>query len=227
MEPNYAINPLLVYIHIVGGTVGMLSGTAAMILSKGSQWHINVGKVYFISMLIMSAIGAFGSYFVPEMISVIVGALTFYLVITAGLTVRHAESKMSWPLLASVIMAFLITAAGYYFGYEALNSETGTMDGFAYGFYFFFGSVALIAGLMDVRVIVRGGIFGKQRLLRHLWRMCFSLLIAAASLFLGQPQVFPESIRKPQILMIPVLIVLVSLLFWLLRVMVSKRFAKA
>lgn len=227
MEPNYAINPLLVYAHILTGTVGLLSGTAAMILRKGSRWHIKVGNAYFISMLIMSVIGAYGAYFVPEMISVIVGALTCYLVITAWLTVRHSEGKMNWPLMASFMVAFLIAASGYYFGYEALMSEDGTKDGFHYGIYFFFGSVALMAGLMDIRVILRGGIYGKQRLLRHLWRMCFSLLIATASLFLGQPQVFPESIRKPQLLMIPVVLVLVNLIFWLLKVVVSRRFARA
>lgn len=227
MDAAYSINPLLVYAHIITGTIGLLSGAGAMILRKGSRWHINVGNAYFISMLIMSSIGAYGSYFVPEMISVIVGALTFYLVITAWLTVRHAESKMAWPLIASATMAIAIAAAGYYFGFEALMSEAGTKDGFPYGIYFFFGSVALIAGLMDIRVILRGGIFGKQRLLRHLWRMCFSFLIAAASLFLGQPQVFPESVRKPQLLMIPVLLILVSLLYWLLRVLISKRLPSA
>lgn len=225
MESDYSIHPLLVYTHVVTGGVGLLSGTAAMVLHKGSRWHIKVGNAYFFSMLIMSAIGAYGAYFVPEMISVIVGALTFYLVMTAWLTVRGVESKMEWPLLASVALAIIIAAAGYYFGFEALMNEEGTKDGFAYGFYFFFASIAMVGGFMDVRVFLRGGIYGKHRLLRHLWRMCFSFLIAAASLFLGQPQVFPESMRKPQFLMIPVLIILVSLLFWLVRVLVSRRFS--
>ncbi len=227
MKSDYAINALLVYAHIVTGTVGLLSGVAAMALRKGSGWHIKVGNAYFFSMLIMSVIGAYGAYFVPEMISVIVGALTCYLVITAWLTVRRNESKMKGPLVASSMMAFLIAASGYYFGYEALMSEGGTKDGFLYGFYFFFGSVALMAGLMDIRVILRAGIDGKQRLLRHLWRMCFSLLIATASLFLGQPQVFPAPIRKPELLMIPVVLVLVSLIFWLAKVLTSRRFASA
>ena len=225
MEPSYAISPLLVYAHIVTGTVGLLSGTGAMILRKGSRWHINVGKVYLISMLVTSAIGTYGSLFAPERISTIVGPLTIYLVITAWLAFRCTENKARWTLNASVIMAILIAAAGYYFGFDILN-KTEANVGFPYWLYFFFGSVALMAGLMDVRVILHGGIFGKQRLIRHLWRMCFSLFLATASLFLGQPQVFPESIRKPQLLMIPVVIVLVSLLFWLLKMVISKRFAK-
>ncbi|MGE0772639.1 MAG: hypothetical protein AB7K37_13065 [Cyclobacteriaceae bacterium] len=227
MEPDYSIHPLLVYTHVVSGGVGLLSGAAAMLLRKGSRWHIKVGNGYFFSMLIMSAIGAYGAYFLPEMISVVVGALTFYLVLTAWLTVRPVESKMSWPLLAACILVIIISAAGYYFGFEAWTHEDGTKDGFAYGFYFFFGSVALVAGILDARVLLQGGIYGKHRLLRHLGRMGFSFLIAAASLFLGQLQVFPESIRKPQFLMIPVLIIPVSLLFWVVRVTVLRRFSSA
>jgi hypothetical protein len=227
MDIGFVIHPLLVYIHIAAGSVGLLAGSAAMVFRKGSPWHVRVGNAYFFSMLVMAALGAYGAYYVPEMISVVVGVLTFYLVLTAWLTVRFVESKMRWPLFASTAMAMIIAAAGYYFGFEAWLRVDGTKDGFAYGFYFFFASVALVAGILDIRVLIHGGIYGRQRLLRHLWRMCFSFLIAAASLFLGQPQVFPESIRSPQLLMIPVLVILASMVFWLVKVVVSKRYARA
>jgi hypothetical protein len=50
---------------------------------------------------------------------------------------------------------------------------------------FFMGSVMLLAGVGDVRMLVRGGVFGARRIARHLWRMCFGLFIAAGSFFLG------------------------------------------
>jgi hypothetical protein len=50
---------------------------------------------------------------------------------------------------------------------------------------FFMGSVMLLAGAGDVRMLVRGGVFGAKRIARHLWRMCFGLFIAAGSFFLG------------------------------------------
>lgn len=224
MISAFVINPILVYTHIVAGSLGLLSGVAAMVFRKGSAWHAKAGKVYFFSMLVMAAIGAYGAYHVPEMISVVVGSLTFYLVVTAWLTVRPAGSKWRWTLVASSIVALLIGATSYFFAYEAFVSASGSKDGFAYGFYLFFGSIALICGLMDIRVILRGGVFGRFRLLRHLWRMCFSFLIAAASLFLGQPQVFPESIRETQLLMMPILGILLSLVFWITKAIVAKRF---
>jgi hypothetical protein len=41
------------------------------------------------------------------------------------------------------------------------------------------------------------------------------LFIAANSLFLGQPQVFPKAVQKSGLLMVPALLILALLLFWL------------
>jgi len=49
-------SPILV-LHICGGTLGLLSGTAAISLRKGSRRHVLAGKVFVASMLIM-ALGA-------------------------------------------------------------------------------------------------------------------------------------------------------------------------
>ena len=44
----------------------------------------------------------------------------------------------------------------------------------------------------DVRMLVRGGVSGAQRIARHLWCMCFALFFRHRLLFLGQQQVFPR-----------------------------------
>src|SRR5260370_6461799 len=44
----------LLILHICGATVGLLSGTAALIFRKGFRWHRAAGNVFFVSMLIMS-----------------------------------------------------------------------------------------------------------------------------------------------------------------------------
>ena len=48
--------------------------------------------------------------------------------------------------------------------------------------------------------------------------MTFALLIAAFSFFLGQAKVIPKPIRIIPLLMIPPLIVLAALLYWLWRI---------
>ena len=88
---------------------------------------------------------------------------------------------------------------------------------------FFLGSAALLAAAGDLRMLVRGGVLGRQRIVRHLWRMCFSFFIATGSFFIGQPQVFPAFIRRTNLLFIPGILPLVLMIFWLIRV----RFTKA
>jgi hypothetical protein len=80
------------------------------------------------------------------------------------------------------------------------------------------GFVVLLAAAGDVRMLARGGISGVQRLLRHLWRMCFALFFATGSFFLGQQQVFPAFLRASNILLVPAFLPLLLLVFWLVRV---------
>jgi len=84
--------------------------------------------------------------------------------------------------------------------------------------FFFLGSVALLSAAGDVRMLVRGGVFGAHRIVRHLWRMCFGLFIATGSFFIGQPQVFPAFIRKTNLLLVLGILPLILMIFWLIRV---------
>jgi peptidoglycan/LPS O-acetylase OafA/YrhL len=84
--------------------------------------------------------------------------------------------------------------------------------------YVIFGLVALLASLGDIRMMLSRGIQGKQRITRHLWRMCLALFIAAGSFFLGQSNEFPEQFRNYGLLAIPVLMVLSTMFYWLVRV---------
>ena len=82
---------------------------------------------------------------------------------------------------------------------------------------FIFGIVALSGGAGDRRMINAGGIHGAARLRRHLWRMCFALLVAAGSFFLGQADEFPDALRITPLLAFPVLAVLATMVYWLRR----------
>jgi hypothetical protein len=84
--------------------------------------------------------------------------------------------------------------------------------------FIMFGAVGLIGGLGDLGVLRSGPRRGVQRLSRHLWRMSFALFIAALSFFIGQAKVIPKPIRIMPLLVLPVLAVLVTMLYWLWRV---------
>jgi len=80
------------------------------------------------------------------------------------------------------------------------------------------GSVALLAATGDVRMLLRRRISGTQRVARHLWRMCFALFIASASIFLARQQLFPALLRKTGVLLLLSFLPLMLMIFWMIRV---------
>ena len=119
-------------------------------------------------------------------------------------------------------MILSLTATELTWGLEAAISPTRLKYDYPPGPYFFMGSVAALATLGDIRMMVRHGISGTQRIARHLWRMCFALFIASASIFLARQHLFPAFMRKTGMLMVLSFLPLVLLIYWLIRVRVGK-----
>ena len=177
-------SPLLP-VHVAGGIVGMLSGTAALIFRKGGRWHVLAGKVFVASMLIMSAFAVYLAVLKHQPGNIGGGILTFYLILTAWLTARRRDGQTSvydWGLLLIPLALGALTWMG---GLQKMRSPVPPEDGVPTGMNFFMGTVMLLAGAGDLRMLLGAGVAGAKRVVRHLWRMCFGLFIAAGSFFLG------------------------------------------
>ena len=120
-------------------------------------------------------------------------------------------------------MALAIGTSLFTLGVRVMNGQAERQAGVPIGMYFFMGTIPLLAAAGDVRVLARGGISGRPRLVRHLWRMCFGLFIATGSFFLGQQQVFPAALRKQYILAPLAILPLFLLIYWVVRVKFSAR----
>jgi hypothetical protein len=219
-------SPLLL-LHIIAGTLGMLSGFVAVFLRKGSRRHAIAGKVFVTTMLILSSSGAYLAIAKHQPGNILGGALTFYLVVTAWLTARRREAGTGIFDWGALLVVFTIATTEMTLGLEAALSPTGMKYDYPPWPYFIFGGVALLATVGDVRMLVRGGIAGTQRLARHLWRMCFALFIAAASIFLARQQVFPAILQKTGVLAFLSFLPLMLMIFWMFRVLLTKAHKKA
>jgi hypothetical protein len=218
-------SPLL-FLHIVAGTLGMLSGFVAVFLRKGSRRHGLAGNVFVITMLCLSSSGVFLAIMKWQPGNILGGALTFYLVVTAWMTARRkygAPGIFDWGAL---LVAFTIATIEITLGVEAALSPTGQKYNYPPWPYFVFGCIALLASAGDIRMLMRGGIAGPRRLARHLWRMCFALFIAAASIFLARQQMFPAILQKTGVLIFLSLLPLILLVFWMFRVLLTKAYKK-
>ena len=218
------ISSLLV-VHISGGIVGLLSGGVAMSFRKGSRGHRVAGNVFFVAMLCLSSAGAYMAYFVkPNMGNVMGGVMTFYMVATAWATAKRKDGEtgiFDWGALLVPLAVGVLLLIG---GVQAAQRQVPSKNGVPIGMLFFMGSVGLLSAAGDVRMLVRGGVSGARRIVRHLWRMCFGLFIATGSFFLGQQKVFPASWRGATVWFVPALMPLVLLIYWVLRVWFTKAF---
>ncbi|HWY20158.1 MAG TPA: hypothetical protein VNX26_03000 [Candidatus Acidoferrum sp.] len=216
---------LILVLHISAGIAGILSGTLAMSFRKGSARHAMAGKVFVISMLTMAAGAVYLAVMKHQPNNIGGGILTFYLVATAWVTAKRRDGETSVYDWAALLIPLATGIDGWINGLEAIHSPTGSKYGVPAGMHLFMGSVFLLAAAGDVRMLLRGGVLGAQRIVRHLWRMCFGLFIATGSFFLGQgSKVFPDWLLKTNVLFIPAILPLILLIFWVVRVRLTNAY---
>ena len=109
-------------------------------------------------------------------------------------------------------------AAFAWYSYQTTQVTGGQLGGFGIQAYLVFGSVMAISMIADFRYLKRGGLAKNSRLARHLWRMFFPLFMSTAAFFLGQAKHLPESMQRIELLLIPVILVILSGVYWLIKV---------
>lgn len=222
-------------VHIAAGILGVLSGLMALVVRKGGRLHRASGDVFVVSMLAMAGFGAYLSLLRSQPLNVVAGVFTFYLVATAWLTVSRKAGQAGVAELGFLLVAVAVGAGALLLGWEAAH-RAAAGSGESAAPYFVFGSVSWLAVLGDLRLLLRGGVSGAARLVRHLWRMGTALFIAAASFFVStasdpvlrrnglRARLFPEAIRRTHLPEVPLLVIVVLTLFWLFRVLLARRY---
>ena len=228
-------SPVLI-VHICGGIIGVLSGSTALAVRKGSRLHRRSGDVFVISMLSMAAAGAYVAFTKSQPTNVMAGVFTFYLVASAWLTVMRKEKETGRIEFVLLLVGLAAGITSLTFGWQAAHRSAGSEAGDLVAPYFIFGAVAVLAAAGDIRMLIRGGVAGAQRLMRHLWRMGIALFIAAGSFFLGmssdpvlrrtglRARLFTDAVRKTHLPEVPVLIIVIVTIFWVCRVMFTNAY---
>jgi hypothetical protein len=165
----------------------------------------------------MSLIGAATAPLLPtpDWQSMIVGLLTFYLVATGWLSVRRKTGGVHRIDMAAFVWVSILALCAAAFGmHDALGPPLERVYAVP---DFVFGSIAALAAGLDLRRIRRGGLSKAQRVMRHLWRMCIALFIAAFSFFVGQQKVLPHAVQGSPVLLVPEIAVLGTMLYYIFR----------
>ena len=218
-------SPVLL-LHICAGMVGLLSGATAIIFRKGSPRHALAGKVFVASMLTMAATAVYLAVLKHQSDNIGGGILTFYLIATAWVTAKRKDGETSVFDWFAMVVPLTLGILTWLSGIRMVQGGSPE-GGFRVGMAFFMGTVMLLAAGGDLRMLLRGGVFGMQRIVRHLWRMCLGLFIASGSFFLGQGnKMFPAVIGQSSWLLVPAFLPLALLVFWAFRVRFSNVYKK-
>lgn len=211
---------LFALFHIVAGSLALLSGAVALCVRKGRGRHVRWGRVYVCAMIAMSLSGATLAAFDGDVESVLGGSLACYLTTTGWLALRGTSISGRWSS-ALACCALCVAAAAM-----ALLATSTTVGTFAVGddaaSVAVFGGILGMTGAIDVYRHRRSAIApvpadDRRRLLRHLWRMTFALLLACIAFFLGQADEFQPALRRMDLLLLPCVAVLFALAYWVLR----------
>lgn len=209
----------MMYVHILAGGLALLTGFLALYSTKGGDLHRLAGRVFVGAMLAMAGLGAvlaLGG--VPDRGTAMIGLLCCYLVATGYLAVARNPASSRRVLILLMVAAGGIGVTCLILAGMAAASPDGKIDHLPAAPVLVFGAFALLGAIGDARLLLRGSIEGRARLFRHLWRMGLALWIATASFFFGQARFLPDFVRENGWHFVPVLAVLLTLIFWMLRV---------
>jgi hypothetical protein len=133
------------------------------------------------------------------------GVFVLYLALTAWMTVRRKHVIGHFEFFA-LLVALCIVASGVGAGLTdgGLNAASD----------FLLACFAALAAGGDLRLLIHRGLSGRQRITRHLWRLCAALLIGAATLI---------ALRGPVILSVVELAILATLILRIIHLRTSNR----
>ena len=149
--------------HIFAGTLGLLSGTAAMSFRTGSPRHVLAGKIFVASMLTMGVLAVYLAIVRHQTNNIGGGIVTVYLIWTGWLTARRRDgetSRFDWVVLLIPLTLGVLTWMN---GLNVVRSGASSQDGVPVGMTFFMGSVMLLAAAGDIRMLLRSGVGGVKR----------------------------------------------------------------
>jgi len=211
---------LLLWPHIAAGVVAIVLGTIAVAARKGGTLHVKAGTWFAVSMLVL---GVTASLLEPYRLppgSPIGGIMVCYFVATAWVAARRRGGTTGKFEVVACAAALSTAVLFAWFGLTTVTAPTPV----GRGPVFALAGVCLLAGLLDLHVILRKRLTAVQHLSRHLWRMCFAFFIATGSFFLGQQKVMPKIVHGSPVLFVLAFAPFVVMFLWLIRVRLTNWF---
>ena len=160
-------------LHIVAGTVALISTFIAVPFKKGTRLHNKSGTIYFYAMTLVF-ITAMHLSLIDDPINWFlfsVGIFSYYMAFSGW---RAAVERINLPNQIDYIVACLTLGCAGFMFYEAnellkYGSDLAIV-------LFVFGGICAVMAIQDILQFRKGPIRGKERIIRHLSRILPSVI---------------------------------------------------
>ncbi|MGL4609784.1 MAG: hypothetical protein ACRCYY_08885 [Trueperaceae bacterium] len=196
---------LLLAIHITAGTLGLIAAFLATFnkaFNLTHRWHVYTGSAFVIAMAIIFVTATAMSLIKLNIFLLLVGIFSFYLAFSGW---RYARNRKGTPtgldwttaITMLVISAVMVSFALYLF----LTGSGGSIV------IAVFGLIGGQLAFFDYRSLRRGGLKGKERIVRHLTMMLGGSIAALTAFTVVNINMQPAFIPwlAPTVLITPVI----------------------
>jgi len=193
---------ILLSIHILAGSVALVSAALALSTEKGKKFHVLIGKAYFWSMVIIFLTALPMSIITGNVSLFLIAIFSFYLAFSG---VRFAKNRTGVPTRLDLIAVNFMFLSGVGMWILAIiffidnNSQFITLT--------VFGFLALFLGYGDFQTFKDQIAIGKERIAKHLTNMMGATIAVVTAVLVVNPPTNPEWVWwiLPTVLITPVI----------------------
>ena len=194
---------LLLIIHILAGTVALMSAALAVSSAKGKKFHVLSGRTYFWSMVSIFLTAIPMSVVSSNTFLFLIAIFSFYLAF-AGM--RFARNRNGVPSIIDWLAVGLMVFSGI--SMWLLAAVYFVNKNPQYITLMVFGFIAVILGYTDFRSYKNKTAIGKQRISRHLTNMMGGTIAVITAVLVTNVNIEPIWIWWifPTITIVPVIV---------------------
>jgi len=193
---------ILLSIHILAGSVALLSAAMALSTEKGKKFHVLIGKAYFWSMVIIFLTAIPMSIITGNVFLFLIAIFSFYLAFSG---MRFAKNRTGVPTRLDLIAVNFMFLSGVGMWILAIIFFIDNDSRFI--MLTVFGFLALFLGYGDFQTFKDQTAIGKERIAKHLTNMMGGTIAVVTAVLVVNPPSNPEWVWwiLPTVLITPVI----------------------
>jgi uncharacterized membrane protein YidH (DUF202 family) len=193
----------LLPIHILAGTIALLSAVFAICSEKGKRTHITAGKTYYWGMVLIFLTALPMSIITENIFLLLIAIFSFYLAFAGR---RFAQNRKGIASIIDWIAVGLVISAGL--GMWVLALFYYFENNFQYITLTIFGFIAVAFGYTDYKTYKRQEATGKKRISRHLTNMLAGTIAVVTAVLVVNIDMEPQWLPwiLPTVILVPLII---------------------